>query len=847
MYVLGINAMYHESAACLLRDGELIAMAEEERFNRVKHAKKPRLDNPDQMPIRSIRYCLAQGGIELADVNQAGYSSDPAWLEHSPIRDEDMVAFVENVQNAPARLAALGFRGQFHWVNHHDAHAASAYYASDFEDAAVLTIDGIGDGNSTACYHGLGTRLRLVQEVQAPSSIGFLWELVSMLLGFDIYDACKVMGLSAYGDPRRYAEQFRRLIRPTAGGGFETDERLLRFSDLNYLVPSGYFRGLEALFGVRRRQRGEELTAQHLDIAAALQQATDDIVLHVVRHLHAATGSANLCLAGGVALNCVTNTRVFEEGPFRRLHVQPAAHDAGTAQGTAWYIYHHLLGHGRKAPPTHAYWGPEFSQRQLEHALQDHQLAYTRSDSVEQEVARLLAEGHIVAFFQGRMEMGPRALGNRSLLADPRNPHMRDVLNHKVKHREYFRPFAPSVLHEEAAGWFRIGKETSAAEFMLLAYPVHEHLRERIPAVVHVDGTSRIQAVRRDVNPRYHRLISAFFELTGVPMVLNTSFNDSEPIVCTPEDAIATFLKTEIDYLVLGDFIVSKSINRDVVKRWRRDHLPALHEMNDRLLRNYRATQLGGSVLLTDKIDCPRGDAVPALFPEHEFILDELPAERVKGANVLEINPRCGALSIALAKAGARRITAVEPNPRARLVAGYNAVLNGCIDRLTVLDGGDDPFTAVRGERFDCIAAVVALTPSAADSYGLGALERILHALDAHLGEQGYAQIVATVPGTETGPTILLDLIPRHLGGSALVKVNPEPGNFLALVDWLYDSGELPGPQARAIKRRALEEGVTSLYLCLLHYEKSQPSLSVVPSEKVYKEWYSPLSSILQG
>ncbi|MEK8019815.1 MAG: carbamoyltransferase C-terminal domain-containing protein, partial [Candidatus Parabeggiatoa sp.] len=272
--------------------------------------------------------------------------------------------------------------------------------------------------------------------------------------------------------------------------------------------------------------------------------------------------SDNLCLAGGVTLNCVTNRVAFEETPFTHLFVQPAAHDAGTALGAAFFIWNHLLGNEQRQPMTHAYLGPSFTDSEIEAELQAHRLSYKHTVQIEKEVAELIAQNNIVGFFQGQMEIGPRALGNRSLLADPRHPDMRGILNRKVKHREYFRPLAPSILYEEAENWFHIKKESSAADFMLMAYPVKESVKEKIPAVVHVDGTSRIQAVKKETNPKYHKLISEFYKISGVPIVLNTSFNDSEPIVCTPKDAINTFLKTEIDYLALGNFLVSKADNR---------------------------------------------------------------------------------------------------------------------------------------------------------------------------------------------------------------------------------------------------------------------------------------------
>ena len=548
MYILGINSVYHESSACLLRDGEMLAMAEEERFNRKKHGKSPLPDNPDELPLRAMHYCFETANIDIRDVSHIGYSANPqSRLQLATDDDREYLEMVvRNIEKVPCRLQELGFTGEFTWVDHHTAHAASAFYPSPFEEAAALTIDGIGDTNTTAFYHGQGNRLELVGDIALPNSLGFLWELLTMLIGFDIYDAAKTMGLSAYGDPERYAEEFKQLVRVRPEGQFEVNRELCRFHELDYTVPTGYLEGMEQLFGIKRRQSGEELSQEHKDIAATLQVVTDDALLHVTRHLHDVTGAKNLCLAGGVALNCVTNCRIFEEGPFEQLYVQPAAHDAGTAIGSAMYIWNHILSQPRSQPVASPYLGPEFSNDEIESALQGAGLKYERRDQIAEDIAKLISEGNVVGYFQGRMEVGPRALGNRSLLADPRNPEIRQMMNEKVKHREFFRPFAPSVLAEEAHNWFQIAKESSAGEYMLMAYPAQESVRDQIPAVIHIDGSCRIQIVRSEINARYHEVISAFFKRTGVPIVLNTSFNDSEPIVCAPEDAIHTFLKTRI-------------------------------------------------------------------------------------------------------------------------------------------------------------------------------------------------------------------------------------------------------------------------------------------------------------
>ncbi|MFF3515893.1 carbamoyltransferase [Streptomyces sp. NPDC002573] len=576
MYILGINSVYHESSAALLKDGELVASAEEERFNRVKHGKQARADNPDELPMNAIRFCLDKAGITLADVDHVTCAADPAEIQ--AVKDgglpspwdstEKQSLFLATLPGIPKKFAESGFTGDFHWVAHHTAHGASAYFASAFPDAAVLVVDALGDdAYSTRFYHGRGNALECVQSVRYPASIGYLWELVSVFLGFGVYDAAKVMGLAAYGEPARFTEGFDRLAWTTEDGGFDMRHDLLKFSDILYYPPSADTSGLESVLGVRPRRPDEPLEDVHHDVAAALQEKTNELVLHMARHLHDVTGATRLCLAGGVALNCVTNQVAFEQGPFDELYVQPAAHDGGLALGAALHVWNAILGQKRGSQMRHAYWGPSYTEAEIEKELSARDgLIVERPEDFEKRVAHLLSEGHVIGLFQDAMELGPRALGNRSIIGDPRSRSMRDDLNHKVKHREYFRPLAPSVLSEAVPEWFEVAKETSAGDFMLMAYPAKADKHDRMGAVLHVDNTCRIQAVRADVNPRFHRIISEFEALTGVPMVLNTSFNDQEPIICSPADALATFLKTEIDYLAIGPFLVRKDVSEGGVE-----------------------------------------------------------------------------------------------------------------------------------------------------------------------------------------------------------------------------------------------------------------------------------------
>jgi carbamoyltransferase len=562
MYILGINSAYHESSACLLQNGIIIAAVEEERFTRRKHAKSAQIDNPDELPLNAIHYCLNTANICMKDIGYIGFSLNPQKrLENQQAVDiveegnwgsrDGEALFFKKLCSIPDILKSMGFDGEFMWLDHHVCHAASAYYPSPFAEAAILAIDGIGEVTSTAFAYGRGSDLTVHQEMVYPNSLGFLWEKISQFLGFSAYDATKVMGLAAYGNSKRFRSQYDQLVQPTSDGMCKMDGSLLRFR-IDDFTP------LEELFEIKKRNYKDELEDVHQDIAAALQEVTNVIVLHMVKHLYDLTKSENLCVAGGVALNCVTNRIMYENGPFRRVYIQPAAHDAGTALGASYYIWNSFLKQERRETMVHAYWGPAFSSSDITHSLIESGLPYEYIENIEVKVAELLSQGNIVGWFQGRLEFGPRALGNRSLLADPRHRNMREILNRKVKHREVFRPLAPSVLTEEVDKWFTIKKSTPASDFMLIAYPARDEKKDEIPAVIHVDNTSRVQTVSRETNSRYHSLITAFFKITGVPMVLNTSFNESEPIVCTPQNALNTFIRSGIDYLAIDNFLVSR-------------------------------------------------------------------------------------------------------------------------------------------------------------------------------------------------------------------------------------------------------------------------------------------------
>ncbi len=574
MYILGLNAAYHESAACLIEDGQVRVAIEEERLNRRKHGKLSTPESAMILPWRAIKACLDHEGIGLAEVAHVGYSFDPyalqagveAWRrDNTRQRDWPLdetsyqgrhggLTFVEGVLSAKKQLAEKsGFRGEFHFLSHHACHAASAFNVSPFDRAAVLVVDGIGEWASTSLYRGEGRHLHKIRELTFPNSLGFVWEKVCRYLGFSRYDASKVMGLAAYGDASKTSEAFSRVV---------TDVATLRVDPDVLRHESPDFSSIEKLFGLPRRSEpvdfGMDNWQAYVDVAAGLQHLTQRALLQLVAHFDP-RDDRRLCMAGGVALNCAANGALVRSYRFDDVFVQPAAHDAGTALGAAFLIWNGILGHERSYVFTHAYLGPEYSDGEVESILRRTSLRYEKVQ-ITREVARLLAAGKIVGWFQGRMEWGPRALGNRSLLADPRHKEIRASLNVKVKHRESFRPFCPSILADKAGEWFDAGGDVDANKYMLTTSIARPAKRDLVPAVIHEDGTVRAQLVNRADNPLYYDLLSEFEAITGVPLLLNTSFNDSEPIVCSPHDAIKTFMKTGIDYLALGPYLVSKPL-----------------------------------------------------------------------------------------------------------------------------------------------------------------------------------------------------------------------------------------------------------------------------------------------
>ncbi len=580
MFILGVNAAYHESSACLLKDGHVLAAAEEERFNRIKHGKKGANFDNVCLPVNAIRYCLKEASIgetreiSLIDIDHIVYSLEPVRrfvrnVQHQHPYHFDSIdfgtyqaeyVFKEMNENMADEFAKSGFQGEFHWLGHHESHAASAFFVSPFDEAAVLVIDGIGEYESTTLYSGVGNQIKKVGSINYPNSIGFLWEKICKFLGFSEYDACKLMGLASYGKPDVYLSAFKDIIE-YGDGDFRISDDIIQFRNDNYTH-------LEEVFKLERLNQHitfvDKDSQKYADLAASLQKITEDILLSFCERLKEKTGSDNLCLAGGVALNCTANGVLCKKGIFKNIFIQPAANDAGTSMGAAFYVWNQMMKNPRSYVFKNAYLGPMFSDFDILKVLNKKGLAYQKVDSVEEYAAELIAKGNIISWFQGRMEWGPRALGNRSILADPRRKEIVGMLNTKTKFREPFRPFCPSILSEKFTEWFKEPIESIryVGDYMLTTNHVIQQKMGDIPAVVHIDGTSRVQLVKKDENPRYHALIEHFEKLTKIPMVLNTSFNVQEPIVCTPEDAVKTFLASDIDYLIMGDFVIPREDNR---------------------------------------------------------------------------------------------------------------------------------------------------------------------------------------------------------------------------------------------------------------------------------------------
>ncbi|MBL8329213.1 MAG: carbamoyltransferase [Rubrivivax sp.] len=600
MRVIGISAYYHDSAAALVDNGTIVAAAQEERFTRKKHDAR--------FPVNALAYCLSQGGLTLKDIDQIVFYDKPflkferlveTYLSFAPrgfrsfrlsiplwLREK---LFLKDLLQKELKKGPGGeqWNGNLNFSEHHLSHAASAYYPSPFDEALVLTMDGVGEWATTSAARGMGNKLEVFKEIHFPHSLGLLYSAFTYYTGFKVNSGeYKVMGLAPYGEPKYVDKIFKHLIDVKEDGSFRLDMQYFDYCTGLTMTNSKF----DELFGGPPRKASEMLTQHHMDLAASLQAATEEVVLKLTRSMRKETGMRNLCLAGGVALNCVANGKVLRDGAFDNIYIQPAAGDAGGALGAALVGYYFNGNQPRSAgmDAMHgSYLGPAFTQPDIEARLMAAGARFTtlNDDNLVNTVAGDLAQGKALGWFQGRMEFGPRALGNRSIIGDPRSPSMQKTLNLKVKYRESFRPFAPSVLREKVGDWFELQGDSP---YMLLVADVKKERwvemtaeeqklfgieklnvpRSDIPAVTHVDYSARIQTVREEVNPRYHALLSAFDKATGCPVLVNTSFNvRGEPIVGTPEDAFRCFMGTELDILAVGNCYLRKEDQNPALKQ----------------------------------------------------------------------------------------------------------------------------------------------------------------------------------------------------------------------------------------------------------------------------------------
>lgn len=578
MNILGINAYHGNASAAIVCDGRLVAAVEEERFNRVKYAAG--------FPAQAIRYCLREAGLELKDIHHVAVPRNPYarlgtklfYALRMPSFARERLKVVAKFKGIPEALAQAfdadpaGLTAKFHRVEHHQAHLASAFFVSPFERAALLSADGLGDFASTMWGRGEGSRMKIDGAIAFPHSLGLFYSAVTQYLGFLKFgDEYKVMGLAAHGEAEQL-NAFRDIVRSN-GSGFRlgldyfTHHRTgpeMSWAEADKTPTQGkmFSESMERRLGPKRNPE-EPLEQRHRNLASALQARLEEIYLGMLKKLAERTRLKAVCLAGGVAFNCVANGKIFDATGFEHVYVHPAAGDGGLSVGAAYYVWHQILGKPRTFVMDHAYWGPEYTQAEIRRAVNANGLGKNgcaieelNEDELMQRTAAIVADGKILGWFQGRAEWGPRALGNRSIVADPRRAEMKEILNQRIKHREIFRPFAPSILAEKTGEWF---EKSYPSPFMTLAYSVRPDKRSKIPAPTHVDGTGRLQTVTREANARYWSLIKAFERLTGVPVVLNTSFNDNEPIVCSPAEALDCFQRTKMDALVLGDFLITRT------------------------------------------------------------------------------------------------------------------------------------------------------------------------------------------------------------------------------------------------------------------------------------------------
>lgn len=597
MKILGISSFYHDSAAALIEDGKILAAAQEERFTRIKHDQ--------DFPIHAVKYCLEEASIDIEDIDLIAFYDKPL-LKFDRLLETYLMFAPRGLQSFVQAMPlwmkkkllipklinrTLGYSGPMIFPQHHESHAASAFFPSSFDKAAIITFDGVGEWTTTSYGIGEGNQIKLLAKINFPHSIGLLYSAFTYFTGFRVNSGeYKVMGLAPYGEPKYRDIILSELIDLKDDGSFHMNMKY--FNYCTGLTMTN--RAFSKLFGGPPRKPESELTQREMDLARSIQDVTEEIMLRTARHVHKVTGLKKLCIAGGVGLNCVGNGRILREGPFEDIWIQPAAGDAGGALGAALYGWFQYLDNPRDAITEFdrqqgSYLGPEFSAEEIQEYLDKNNYPYQKfsSEEIPDLTAELLEKENVIGWFQGRMEFGPRALGNRSIIGDARSPKMQKTINLKIKYRESFRPFAPTVLEERINDYFEIDKPSP---YMLLTAQVQPNLRRQmtdeelrlfginklnvvrstIPAVTHVDYSARIQSVSKDTNPKYHQLIKALEKRTGCGVIINTSFNvRGEPIVCTPEDAYKCFMRTEMDYLVLGDYILNKQDQ------------PAMHELED--------------------------------------------------------------------------------------------------------------------------------------------------------------------------------------------------------------------------------------------------------------------------
>ena len=573
MYILGLSCYYHDASAALLKDGVIVAAAEEERFTRKKH--------DTSFPINAVNYCLKTQNITIKDISYIGFYEKPflkfervlsQHLEMFPFSFKTFISSLPSWLNEKLRIPKtikkkLGYTGDILFIEHHLAHAASSFLVSPFKKAAILTTDGVGEWTTTSLGIAEDNEISLLKDIRFPHSLGLLYSTITAYLGFSVNNSeYKVMGMAPYGTMDRqknlYYQKLRQVIDIKEDGSYKLDMNYFIFHYADRMPSKKLCKLLDGPI----RKPESEITQRHKEVAAALQLILEEVLTKILDHLYDITQTPNLVLAGGVALNCVYNGKILQNTRFKNIWIQPNASDGGTSIGAASYVYHTILGNPRNFIQKSAYLGPEFTNEEIKQFLDINKIKCTEFKDEKELIkatAKLIYESQIVGWFQGRMEWGPRALGSRSILSNPADVNMQEILNLKVKHREKFRPFAPVVCEDDALKYFDCDNPIpEAADFMLMVYPIKEKWREKIPAVTHVDGSGRLQTIRRFQNKLYYDLIKEFGKLSGIPILINTSFNiRGEPIVCTPYDAYKCMMGTGIDYMIIGNFLVRRNEN----------------------------------------------------------------------------------------------------------------------------------------------------------------------------------------------------------------------------------------------------------------------------------------------